>query len=289
MNILIIGGNRFFGKKLAQSLLKAGHKVTLLNRGHRDDGLGDQVKRIRCDRRHHEELETSVEGQFWDVIYDQVCFDAMEAQSAVEIFKDKTSHYIFTSSQSVYSFSGVNLKEEAFDPSQHSFDKPVSTEEDYGEAKRQCESVFFRQKDLPVTAVRFSIVVGEDDYTERFKFHIDRVKNQKPIYFPNVNAKISLITSDDAASTLAFLLGKKPVGPINAASPEPVSLRDFVSEIESIADRKAVLADAPSNENQSPYGIEKDWYMNVEKLVSLGKTPGSVQEWLPSLIRNVAK
>lgn len=289
MNILIIGGNRFFGKKLAQSLIDSGHEVTLLNRGHSDDGFGNRIKRIRCDRRHHEELETSVEGQFWDVIYDQVCFDALEAQSAVEIFKDKTSHYIFTSSQSVYSLAGSHLKEEAFDPQQYSFDKPVSTEEDYAEAKRQCESIFFRQTALPVTAVRFSIVVGLDDYTGRFRFHVERVKNRKPIYFPNINAKLSLVTSEDAASVLEFLLNKEPVGPVNAASPGPIALKDFIGEIESVTGQKALLETAASKENHSPYGIERDWYMSVDKLIALGKTPASIEEWLSPMIRDLVR
>ncbi|MDC1175392.1 hypothetical protein OAT67_08340 [Bacteriovoracaceae bacterium] len=48
--VLVMGGNHFFGIKLVQVLLDHRHDVTILNRENLDDGFGERVKRIKCDR-----------------------------------------------------------------------------------------------------------------------------------------------------------------------------------------------------------------------------------------------
>lgn len=85
MKILIIGGNRFFGKRLSKNLINKGHDVTLLNRGNFDDGLGGEVKRIKCDRNEDVELEEQLKNLSFDVVYDQVCYDFYQAKSICRI------------------------------------------------------------------------------------------------------------------------------------------------------------------------------------------------------------
>jgi nucleoside-diphosphate-sugar epimerase len=160
MKILILGGNRFFGKKLANRLIEDGHTITLLNRQSRDDGFGNRVSRIKCDRTNAADLKNQITENY-DVIYDQICYEPKDARAAVDIFAKRTPLYIFTSSQSVYG-AGAFLPESAFDPVTYEF---TTDSTDYAEAKRQCESVFFHQSKLKVTAIRFPIVCGHDDYT----------------------------------------------------------------------------------------------------------------------------
>lgn len=50
MRVLVIGGTRFVGYQLVWRLLAAGHRVTLVNRGLRDDPFGTRVERIIVDR-----------------------------------------------------------------------------------------------------------------------------------------------------------------------------------------------------------------------------------------------
>lgn len=78
MNILILGGNRFFGLHLAKQLLHEGHQITLLNRGQGDDGLGHQIERIQVDRRERKKLEKAVDGKKWDIVFDQICYTPTE-------------------------------------------------------------------------------------------------------------------------------------------------------------------------------------------------------------------
>lgn len=283
MKILIIGGNRFFGKKLTARLVRGGHDVTLLNRGNVDDGFGDKIRRLQSDRKNTAELKKITAGQKWDIVYDQVCFDADEARAACEIFSGTVGHYIFTSSMSVYDL-GEDLRESIFDPLMHRFTDTANPKTAYAEAKRQCEAVFFQSALLPVTAVRFPIVVGADDYTGRFQFHVNRIQKSEPLFFPAIQSQMSMISSDDAAAVLEFLglrTDLKAVGPVNAASAEPIVLAEFIRAIEGMIDKKARLADAADDKNHSPYGIGGDWYMNTQKLQSLGFEAQPIREWLP--------
>lgn len=286
MNILILGGNRFFGKKLAHKLLDDGHELTLLNRGNIKDELGDKVSRIKCDRTNPVDLQKSVGNTKWDIVYDQICYTAKEARGAVKVFKDNIGHYIFTSSQSVYG-PNPNLTEDFFEPHNYTYQEVATKEKNYAEAKRQSEAAFFGEKDFPVTAVRFPIVLGADDYTERLLFHIKNIAQENEIFFPTPDAKISFISSDDAAEVLYFLGNKSPKGPINAASADPISLEEFSKEIERLVGKKILLAENPTDENQSPYGIESDWFMDIGKLKSLGLTPCPIKSWLGDEVQAV--
>ena len=63
MNILIIGGTRNLGHYLTHELLKAGHQVTVLNRGKTPDALPEMVERLRGDRNKEvEELAEALSG-----------------------------------------------------------------------------------------------------------------------------------------------------------------------------------------------------------------------------------
>lgn len=283
MKILIIGGNRFFGKRLTHKLIQQGHDVTTLNRGRHSDDFGDQVTRITCDRTDVESLERALSHSSWDLVYDQVCFDYNDAKSLCDILNGKTKKLIFTSSQSVYE-SGENLTENLFDATIHPVDSLVTKEKDYGEAKRQAEVAFQRHANFPVTSVRFPIVLGSDDYTGRFLFHIERIQKEKPLFFPNLTAKMSFINSETAANALQFLGTSDFSGPINVASPQAITLGDFIHFIEDKAKKKAVLLRELNQDVHSPYGIDQDWYMDCHQLKSLGFTTNEVNEWLPHLI-----
>lgn len=284
--ILVIGGNRFFGKRLIEKLLTHGDQVTVLNRGHLDDGFGDLVSRIVCDRDDIEKLKSSVQHKNWDLVYDQVCFDAHQARAACEIFFANTKKYIFTSTQSVYQ-PGQNLLESVFDPKTHTYDKILTREEDYGEAKRQCEAVFFSQDTMPVVAVRFPIVMGPDDYTERLKFYVDKIKNGEPVYFPNIDARMSFVHAQDAADGL-FLLGNIDfTGSVNMASKNPMRLKNLVELIEKTVGKKAIIhSQALTPDEKSPYGLEEDWFMNIDRAYSLGFAPKEIAEWIVAVIKN---
>ena len=50
MNVLVVGGTRYFGIHMVKRLLADGHQVTIATRGRNKDSFGNQVERIHMDR-----------------------------------------------------------------------------------------------------------------------------------------------------------------------------------------------------------------------------------------------
>ncbi len=281
MKVLIIGGNLFFGKQLAAKLLAQGHQVTLLNRGNHDDGFGDRVQRIHCDRDQPLEMARAIGNRRWDVLYDQVCFNARQAEQACEVFQDRTRRYILTSTQAVYGM-GKAIGEESFDPQGYQFNDVA---QDYAGGKRQAEAYLYANAPWPVTAVRLPIVMGENDISARLAAHIACMRSGNEVFFPKLEARLSLIHAPDAADCLELLLDANVDAPINCAPVKPISLAEFKSTLERVLQLPMKLATAPSKDNFSPYGIPADWYMAVDRLAALGHEVPAIEDWLADVIR----
>lgn len=284
MNALVIGGNRFFGKRLVSELVASGSRVTLMNRGSLEDSFGSSIERLRCDRRDSAALERALDGRSWDVVFDQVCFEAGEAREACRLFDGKVGRYVVTSSQSVYS-GKPDLKESDFAAEAHRFAREVSVKEDYAEAKRQMEAAFRSDARFPFVAVRFPIVLGEDDYTERLAFHVRELLVNDPVYFPNLSARISFVDSRDAALALKALATAPLEGPVNVCSPNPIALSTLIQMIESESGQEMKLAPAPELGTISPFAIRNDWFMDVSHAENAGVKCRPLEAWLPPLIK----
>ncbi|MCX7773710.1 MAG: NAD-dependent epimerase/dehydratase family protein, partial [Clostridia bacterium] len=50
MNVLVLGGTRFFGVHLVKALLQKGHDVAIATRGNAKDAFGSRVERITIER-----------------------------------------------------------------------------------------------------------------------------------------------------------------------------------------------------------------------------------------------
>jgi nucleoside-diphosphate-sugar epimerase len=287
-NILIIGGNRFFGRHLAIALISKGIKPVLFNRQSIDDGLGEQVERIKGDRDQYDSLREAALSRKWDVVFDQVCFSATQAKLACAHFEKNVNQYIVTSTQSVYDY-GVNLSEISFDSHNYKFNSEVSPSVDYGEAKRQMEATFYSKAAFPVMAIRFPIVLGPDDYTKRLSWHFSRLQNHQGVYFPNLQAKMSFIHSEVAGRLLSELVGVNWARPLNVASHEVMELKKLMELIELEMGSSFKFDKNEGNDNKSPFGIKNHWFMNLDQLQKLGLNSLKLSDWLPQLLKEEAQ
>lgn len=286
--VLVLGGTRFFGKKLVNLLLENGNDVTIATRGKTVDPFGNKVKRLLIDRENSQSLRSAVDSTQWDIVYDNICYSSQEAMEACEIFAGKVKHYIFTSTLSVYEFGDEKRKEEDFDPYSYPIRIGARTDFQYGEGKRLAEAVFFQKADFPVSAVRFPIVLGLDDYTKRLHFHIHQVRNEKAIGIPNEKAMLSFITSDEAASFLNWLGNQSIEGPINACSKGELSLNQILSLVEEEVGKKAIVKQHTEEEQMSPFGVPQSWCMDTSKADQAGFEFQHLQKWFPTLIREIS-
>ncbi|MCQ4087101.1 NAD-dependent epimerase/dehydratase family protein [Saccharibacillus sp. JS10] len=282
--MLVLGGTRFFGKILVHKLLQAGHQVTIATRGTTEDSFGDQVQRIQVDRTDESALAAALEGRSFDVVFDNICYNADEARAAIRVFSGKIGHYVLTSSLSVYSDWAFDMAESLVDTTTLSVPPSPVGKVAYGEGKAQAEAVFFQEAPFSVSAARFPIVLGPNDYTKRLHFHVDRIQSGTSFVMPNTDAQICFVHEEEAADFLKWLGESGVTGAFNAASQGKPKLRELLAEIEKQSGGSViVLPEGPEGES-SPFGIPGDWAMDTSKAEAAGFTFRSLEDWLPDLI-----
>lgn len=286
---LVLGGTRFFGKRLVELLLEEGLDVTIATRGLTSDAFGDRVKRIVVERESYESLLQVAEGSQWDVIYDNICYSPQDAWNACEVFAGRVKRYINTSSMSVYGQGPHAHIEAELDPITYPIKMGGRTDFDYGTGKALAEAVFAQHATFSVCSVRFSFVVGEDDYTRRLEFHIDRIKKGTPIGIPSMDSKINFISSDEAAALLCWLKDQSLTGPINACATGEISLAELIALMEKEVGKTAIIEQYTEDANHSPYGVEQSFFISNTKGAKAGFPFAPLKSWLPALIRQLTQ
>jgi nucleoside-diphosphate-sugar epimerase len=290
--VLILGGTKYFGKKLVQLLLDKDIEVTIATRGKEQDEFGDKVNRLIIDRMSRESQIEAFKDQSWDVVFDQTCYSPQEVMDTLDALNGKVKRYIFTSTQAVYDF-GLNHKEEDFNPFTFQFEYKTRTEYPglygYQEAKRAAEAVLFAQRDLEAVAVRFPMVVSKDDYTERLKFHVDKVLNGEPIGIPDLKVGFSFILAEEAAQFLLGIADSTFTGPINPGSKGSMSLEEIISKIEKVTEKSAIIVGELTKDNASPYAMPGTFETNTEKALNLGFQFSDLNEMIDDLISYYVK
>ncbi|MEH6992503.1 NAD-dependent epimerase/dehydratase family protein [Neobacillus drentensis] len=285
-SVLILGGTQFVGKRLVQLLVDEGVEVTIATRGLTPDSFGNQVTRLIINREDAESLGQAFKGKEWDVVFDQTCYSAQEAYDSLKALNEKVKKYVFTSSQAVYDF-GTNCTEESFNPME--FQPVLKSRREYigyvgyQEAKRAAEAILFQNADFPVAAVRFPIIVGKDDYTNRLNFHVEHVKEGKAMFIEHPNFRYSFIDSGEAAAFLLSMAQSDYHGPINPGSKEDISMRELIGLIEDLIETEAILDE---DGDPSPYNLPGSWSVNTSLAESMGFSFTSLESLLGNLIHH---
>ncbi|MGE7826539.1 NAD-dependent epimerase/dehydratase family protein [Paenibacillus sp. NPDC093718] len=286
--ILVLGGTRFFGKRLVNRLLAKGDAVTILTRGHHQDSFGGAVARLTADRKDPEGLKQAVGSQDFDIVYDNICYTPEEAGQAADIFAGRIGQYVLTSTLSVYDFADHPVREEDFDPYRYPVMMNESGDYSYKEGKRQAEAVLFGRHNLNVTAVRLPIVLGPDDYTRRLHFHIEHAASGEPIGLPDPDAQISFVHAEEAAAFLEWAGQVQLEGPVNACSSGTISVRELMSLIQQEVGRSAPLQSSAAPDHMSPFGIPGDWTMDHARAAAAGFKFWDLHDWMPKLIAELS-
>lgn len=282
--ILILGGSRYFGKRLASLLAESHHKVHVMNRGHNHTLDHPNITLIKGDRTKMSDIPEICENE-WDIVYDQIGFTGEEAKHLLDAVGPKTKRLVFTSTMSVYD-RGSKLNEDQYDP--FNYTPNPQNENPYQEGKRQAEALLSKEFGDQLCSVRLPIVLGRDDYTKRLHWHIKKISKGEEIFVPNPEAKISFISSVEAASFLAWVgLHDHALGAINACSQGSIRIERIITMIEAHLKKICHLADEATEENQSPFGVASDWTLDHSKAVASGFHFSRLDDWLPELVKSL--
>lgn len=211
MKILFIGGNGNISWYCVEMALQYGHEVWELNRGQTLSTRRDiqpQVHRLIGDIRNIKQIEDILRNLHFDVVCDFICYNEMQAENAVKLFRGKIGQYIFISSESVYTRLSQYL------PFKENTPQNMNTETGtYVYGKVEAEKVFrqAQKNGFPVTIVRPAYTydtivpapIGQNCYTA-----IKKYEDGYPVLVPGDGSNLWTFThARDFAKAFVQLIG----------------------------------------------------------------------------------
>ena len=279
MNILIIGGTRYFGIYLVEELLTQGHKVTIATRGNAKDGYADRVSRIILERTDPDSVKKALSGKFFDVVYDKIAYCSNDVKYILDVIK--CNKYITMSSTSVYE-KHWDTKEDDFKPLEKKLIWCSRIDFPYEEIKRQAECALWQSyKNINAIAVRYPFVIGKDDYTKRLCFYVEHVIKGIPMNIDNIDCQMGFLRSDEAGKFMAFLVDKEFSGPINGSSYGTISVREILDYVTAKTGKSAVFSE---DGEKAPYNGEPEYSISTSKAEKLGYKFSNLKDWIYGLI-----
>lgn len=280
MEILVLGGTRYFGISMVRELIQQGHNVTIATRQMKKDSFGENVQRIQLERTNPIQLEQALKGRRFDIVYDKIAYCSNDIKYVMDVIDcDK---YIYMSSTSVYEPKKMNTREEDFDAIGKKFVWCNRFDFPYEEIKRQAECALWQKyNDRNWIAVRYPFVIGKDDYTERMMFYVEHTIKSVPMHVDNLDSQMSYIRSDEAGEFLAFLAQKSIHGAINGSSGGTISLREIIDYVERKTGSRAIFSDTG---DEAPYNGEPEYSINTDKAENLGFQFSNLKDWIYDLI-----
>jgi 2'-hydroxyisoflavone reductase len=169
MRVLILGGTQFVGRHIVETLLAAGHMVSILTRGKTPDELPPQVERLRGDRDKGIFGLEALRGRSWDVCVDVSGYTPRQVRPSAERLRASVKRYVFVSAVRVYGDPDRRPVRETYPrvpPA--SEDVTEVNDETYGALKVTCENIVQQIYADRCTLLRPQIVVGPHDPSGRY-------------------------------------------------------------------------------------------------------------------------
>ena len=206
MRILVIGGNRFVGKKLVDRLVNDSHKVTVLNRS----GTGlDGATKIKFDRNNKSDID-SFNFKGFDCIVD-MCLFKLEQFNLIKDSISTHTNYIFVSSGAVDYVDTNSFGDYAIEK--------MEVEKDLSETN------------LNYKIVRPSYIVGMGNHRPRLGYYISQLKNDESIAIDgDGNYPINLVFAEDVVDCLMKLIvdDKRTYETYNICGDESITINGLI-------------------------------------------------------------
>ena len=282
MNVLVVGGTRFFGIPMVEKIIADGHDVTIATRGISDNPFKEVTKQIVMDRSDFYSVKAALENKEFDVIIDKIAYCSNDVKNLLNNVSCKK--YIQMSSCAVYTHDKENIKESEFNPKHHKL-VWMNRNDDYAEGKRQAERAALEFLDSSQCVfVRYPIVLGENDYTGRLKFYIKHILNSEAMFIDDLDFGMEFIHEKEAGYFIAHLVNTTVTGAINGSSKGMISTKNIVEFIEKQTNRKAILDDLG---DAAPYnGALANTSYDTSKARKLGFVFSDINDWIYELINS---
>lgn len=208
MKALFIGGTGNISTACTINALGKGWEIYHLNRGVTKNESVNGVHNLVGDIKDSETLTRILKDLYFDVVVNFIAFTPGDIERDFQIFRDKTSQYIFISSASVYqkpvAYPFITESTPLCNPNWEYSQNKIKAEEKLQQ--------LYREHNFPITIVRPSLtyqyvipvaIGGWKDFTI-----VDRIRKGKPIIVHGDGTSLWTIThSEDFAKGLVGLMG----------------------------------------------------------------------------------
>jgi nucleoside-diphosphate-sugar epimerase len=249
MNVLLIGGTGLISQGILSHLHARKARVTMFNRGQRENRVAGDVATMTGDRNDFESFERAHKDARYDVVMDMICYTPQQAESAVRAFGGKCGQFMFCSTVCTYGIKSPTnvLVDETFPQ------EPIS---EYGRNKVLCEQIFMRAheaKKFQLTIVRPSSTYGPGgrviDNLEFDPVAWDRIEKGLPIVCSGDGLGLWVSTHrNDCGKFFAFgAMNPKTFGQsYNATRDEHLTWREHLRQIAQALGKPAKLIFMPA-------------------------------------------
>jgi len=243
MKLLVLGGTRFLGHHLVTAALARNHEVTLLNRG--KHASPTNVETVRGDR--HTDL-AKLQGRRWDAVVDTSGMLPRAVKAAAQTLSDSVAHYTFISTQNVYadvSIPGVSenapLRTLTSEELDEAYAIDTSGEPSYGKLygglKALCEQAAKSAMPGRLLTIRPGLIVGPNDYTDRFTYWVVRVARGGEVLAPGRPDRfLQFIDVRDLADWTLSMIERNETGVYNAQGlPGRLTMGNVLDECKAVS------------------------------------------------------
>ncbi len=239
MKVLILGGTQFLGRHLTESALKAGHEVTLFNRGKTNPGMFKNVETLKGNR---DGDLSALQGRQWDAAIDTSGYVPRIVRASAELLADAVEHYTFISTISVYGDTTIYGMDES---------GPLATIDDesredvtgetYGALKVLCEAAAETAMPGRVLIARSGLIVGPFDPTDRFTYWPVRVAMGGDVLAPGTpDMRVQFIDARDQANWILQMAEARKAGIYNVTGPaEPLTMGELLDTCKDVTGSNA--------------------------------------------------
>ena len=224
MQILIIGGTRFYGRALVQAARARGHQITLFNRGKSNPDLFPGIEQLIGNRGAD---VSALNGRTWDAVIDTCGYEPAGVRLTAAQLAKAVNLYVFISTISVY----ADTSQPGVDEESPLAQLPEGADENfkienYGALKALCEQAAEQAMPGRVLNIRPGLIVGEYDPTDRFSYWPWRVAQGGEVLAPSRPTYLTqFIDVRDLAEWTIRMVEAGLTGIYNATGPaEPLAL-----------------------------------------------------------------
>lgn len=243
MNILILGGTKFIGRHIAESLLAAGHRITILTRGKTQDDLPAAVERVIGDRDAGVAGLSHLKGRTFDACIDVSGYTPLQVRASAEALHNAVSQYLFISTGAVYRASKEVPIVETHPLLEAAAENVIEINgETYGPLKVTCEQIVREIFGVRGKVVRPQIVAGPHDPYGRYSRWLKRAM-QSGVQADGTIARmlgpgdgtdyVQVVDVRDVSRLVQLIIEGNLPGVFNAAGPR-ITWREFLHVLGSV-------------------------------------------------------